>query len=75
MEKFVVQKYLKKFKSQLIVNPSFLAIQHASLQISAALSDNAGVIPVKWNQSASAKASAQKKSVRSASAIDDPALS
>ena len=53
---------------------SFAALQ-ASKQISATLSPSAGVIPVKWNQSAPAKISSQLKSAAVAVTIAEPARS
>ena len=52
---------------------AFAALQ-ASKQISATLSPSAGVIPVKWNQSAPSKISSQLKSAVVAVAIADPAF-
>jgi len=53
---------------------SFAAL-HASRQIFATLSERAGVIPVKWNHSASSKILSQSKSSEEAVAIDEPARS
>ena len=50
------------------------ALQAASVS-SAAASETAGVIPVKWNQSAPSKISSKSKSEMLAVAIDELALS
>ena len=55
--------------------PSSFAFLHASRQIAATVSFNAGVIPVKWNQSAPSKILAQSKSSGVASEIAECARS
>ena len=52
--------------------PLSLAALQASKQIAATLSPSAGVIPVKWNQSAPSKILFQSKSAVVAVAIEEP---
>ena len=55
--------------------PFAFAALHASKQIAATLSPSAGVIPVKWNQSAPSKILSQSKSAVVAVAMEEPARS
>ena len=69
------QSFFRKFRSQLTVTPISLAVLHASRQISGRLPPRAGVIPVKWNQSAPWKMAFQSKSEGTASAMAEWARS
>ena len=71
----LVHNFLRKLRSHEICNPCFFASLQASNVIWATCGFNAGVIPVKWNQSASKKISFQSKSVGEASEIEEPARS
>ena len=51
----LVQSLPLQFKSQEILTPLAFAALQASMQISTTFSPSAGVIPVKWNQSAPSK--------------------
>ena len=55
--------------------PRAFAALTASRQIAATLSPSAGVMPVKWNQSAPSKILSQSKSAVVAVAIAEPARS
>ena len=55
--------------------PASLAALQASRQIAATSSFRAGVMPVKWNQSAPSKIAFQSKSDLEASAMEEPARS
>ena len=57
-----VHSFLRKFRSHETVTPCFFAAFKAASVKSAALSDTAGVMPVKWNQSQSLKIASKSKS-------------
>ena len=67
----LVQRFLRKFRSQLTVSPAARAALHASITHSATFSPRAGVMPVKWNQVAPAKIFSQSKSSRLDVEIED----
>ena len=70
-----LQSFLRKFKSTDTLTPCFLAAIKAFSVSSAAASETAGVIPVKWNQSASLKISSKSKSASVAVEMEEWARS
>ncbi len=66
---------MRKFRSTETFTPCFFAAFRASSVSTAAASDTAGVIPVKWNQSAPAKTASKSKSSAVAVEMEECALS
>ena len=66
-----VHSFLRKFRSTEIFTPCFLAAISAFSVSTAAESEIAGVIPVKWNQSASAKMASKSNSCSVAVEIEE----
>ncbi len=67
--------FLRKLRSTETVTPCFLAAFNACSVSLAALSLTAGVIPVKWNQSAPSKIASKSKSFSVAVVMEECALS
>ncbi len=66
---------MRKFRSTDTFTPCFLAAISAFSVSCAALSDTAGVMPVKWNQSAPSKMASKSKSASVAVEMEECALS